>query len=90
MAFAYIPPLTYVSSIGGGGLPGVFLAHICAVTARRDAFTDALVLPADVYRGLFKFGVFNAVQSMCFDQVSALVATSSTTYSDRSSGHEWG
>lgn len=27
---------------------------------------------ADVYRGLFKFGVFNAVQSSCFDKVSRL------------------
>lgn len=25
---------------------------------------------ADIYRGIFKFGVFNAVQSMCFDDVS--------------------
>lgn len=28
---------------------------------------------ADVYRGLFKFGVFNAVQSSCFDKVSFLL-----------------
>jgi len=25
---------------------------------------------ADMYRGIFKFGVFNAVQSSCFDSVS--------------------
>ena len=28
---------------------------------------------ADIYRGLFKFGVFNAVQSKCFDQVSVCI-----------------
>ncbi|KZS90015.1 P-loop containing nucleoside triphosphate hydrolase protein [Sistotremastrum niveocremeum HHB9708] len=27
---------------------------------------------ADIYRGLFKFGVFNAVQSQCFSQVNRL------------------
>ena len=26
--------------------------------------------PADPYRGLFTFGVFNAIQSTCFDSVS--------------------
>ena len=30
--------------------------------------------PADAYRGLFKFGVFNAIQSTCFDTVSFPVA----------------
>lgn len=27
---------------------------------------------ADIYRSLFKFGVFNAVQSQCFDTVNLL------------------
>lgn len=32
-----------------------------------------LILPtADAYRGLFTFGVFNAIQSTCFDDVSFL------------------
>ncbi len=29
-------------------------------------------LLADVYRGLFKFGVFNAVQSKCYDVVRTI------------------
>ena len=28
-------------------------------------------MAADVYRGIFKFGVFNAVQSQCYDTVSS-------------------
>lgn len=31
-------------------------------------------LSADAYRGLFTFGVFNAIQSTCFDNVSISVA----------------
>jgi hypothetical protein len=30
---------------------------------------------ADAYRGLFTFGVFNAIQSTCFDDVSLFVAS---------------
>jgi len=29
--------------------------------------------PADAYRGLFTFGVFNAIQSTCFDSVSLFI-----------------
>jgi len=28
---------------------------------------------ADIYRGIFRFGVFNAVQSTCFDDVTTFL-----------------
>ena len=33
---------------------------------------------ADMYRGIFKFGVFNAVQSKCYDTVSAHIFDASS------------
>lgn len=41
--------------------------------SRRQACVPHVPPPADAYRGLFKFGVFNAIQSTCFDTVSPFV-----------------
>ena len=43
---------------------------------RRSRVFMTPLLTADTYRGLFKFGAFNAIQSTCFDTVSLFVAPS--------------
>ena len=42
--------------------------------SRRQSCVLVTPPPADAYRGLFKFGVLNAIQSTCFDTVSFPVA----------------
>ncbi len=44
---------------------------------------------ADMYRGLFKFGVFNAVQSQCYDTVRSPVAFHPNE-TEKAVGHEHG
>ena len=43
------------------------LTSVCHPFVVRVVFSR--LLPADAYRSLFKFGVFNAIQSTCFDTV---------------------
>lgn len=63
--------LTCVSLLQRKGVRHEIEAHICAHMRRAKTHTDDSVLSADIYRGLFKFGVFNAVQSKCFEKVSS-------------------
>lgn len=42
-------------------------------------------LSADTYRGLFTFGVFNAIQSTCFDDVSLSAAPVAHVFNSPSS-----
>lgn len=47
----------------------LFLPFVCLYRACWWMHT-LTIGSADVYRGIFKFGVFNAVQSACYDDVS--------------------
>lgn len=47
----------------------IFVSSIFVVSRILMRIYRPAMLSADMYRSLFKFGVFNAVQSTCYDEV---------------------
>jgi hypothetical protein len=46
------------------------------MVSRQGDRSVSVVKIADIYRGIFKFGVFNVVQSTCFDKVNQILSVS--------------
>ena len=67
MSDSSIPPFL---DLGQG-----FDQFLNCVSSLSLSYGTSVLMPmpeADVYRSIFKFGVFNAVQSSCFDNVSSI------------------